>query len=165
MTIHYSEADLLETYYTEPGESMPVMMHLAGCSECSARYERLDRKLREAAACETERPETFWMRQRLLIMRRISERRRESFSLTRALRVAAALVLALSLGSFAAYHAFTPTPATPVATAPLRHAPPSAREAEPVTLAHDAWQSEELRDFHSLVEWESWVEPQRGGQL
>ena len=59
MKTHYSEADLLETYYTAPGQSMPVMMHLAGCTECAARYERLDRKLREAAACHTERPDTF----------------------------------------------------------------------------------------------------------
>ena len=25
---HYSEADLLETYYTQPGQSMPVMMRI-----------------------------------------------------------------------------------------------------------------------------------------
>ena len=43
---HYSEADLLETYYTQPGESMPVMMHLAGCHDCAARYQRLAQKLR-----------------------------------------------------------------------------------------------------------------------
>ena len=46
MSKHFSEAELLETYYTQPGESMPVMMHLASCSDCAARYERLERKLR-----------------------------------------------------------------------------------------------------------------------
>src|SRR6266487_4432284 len=51
MKTHFSEADLLETYYLQPGESMPVMMHLAVCDECAAKYERLERKLREAAAC------------------------------------------------------------------------------------------------------------------
>ena len=50
MMKHFSEADLLETYYTEPGQSMPVMMHLAECKECAARYARLDRKLREAGS-------------------------------------------------------------------------------------------------------------------
>ena len=54
MKPHFSEADLLETYYTRPGESMPVMMHLANCSECAERYERLDKKMREAAACHLE---------------------------------------------------------------------------------------------------------------
>src|SRR5213082_3253280 len=54
MKTHYTEADLLETYYLQPGESMPVMMHLAQCSECSVRYEKLERKLREVASCETE---------------------------------------------------------------------------------------------------------------
>src|SRR6185295_4942814 len=68
MKTHYTEADLLETYYTQPGESMPVMMHLAQCSECAARYERLERKLRDAASCDVERPDTFWSRQRHLIM-------------------------------------------------------------------------------------------------
>ena len=48
---HYSEADLLETYYMQPGASMPVMMHLAGCADCAARYERLEKKVRGLAAC------------------------------------------------------------------------------------------------------------------
>ena len=54
MKDHFTEADLLETYYMEPGASMPIMMHLAKCTDCAARYERLDRKLREAAVCHTE---------------------------------------------------------------------------------------------------------------
>ena len=53
MTKHYSEADLLETYYMQPGQSLPVMMHLAECNDCAARYERLEHKLREAASCHT----------------------------------------------------------------------------------------------------------------
>ena len=28
--------------------------------------------------------------------------------------------------------------------------------AHPPSTAHDAWQSEELRDFHGLVQWETW---------
>jgi hypothetical protein len=30
-------------------------------------------------------------------------------------------------------------------------------------LLHDAWQSDELKDFHSIVQWESW-DPNDGGQ-
>ena len=96
---HYSEADLLETYYTQPGESMPVMMHLASCSECAARYERLERKLREAAVCHVdEKPETFWSRQRLSVMRTLDVNRRKSADFVRASRIAAAALLAFVLG-------------------------------------------------------------------
>ena len=56
MKEHYTEADLLETYYAEPGASMPVMIHLAGCDGCAAKYERLDRKMREAAVCHPQKP-------------------------------------------------------------------------------------------------------------
>ena len=62
MKQHFTEADLLETYYTQPGESMPVMMHLADCAECAARYERLDRKMRSLTACAHDKPESFWAR-------------------------------------------------------------------------------------------------------
>ena len=76
MKQHFSEADLLETYYTQPGESMPVMMHLADCADCSARYERLDRKVRSLTACDHDaKPETFWARQRMLVMRKIDAQR------------------------------------------------------------------------------------------
>jgi len=98
MTKHYSEADLLETYYMQPGQSMPVMMHLAECAECKAKYERLERKLREAAVCDTEKPVTFWTRQRLSIMRRVDAQRTDGERFTRNLRVAAAAILAFFLG-------------------------------------------------------------------
>lgn len=55
MKNHYSEADLLDTYYTQPGASLPVMMHLADCAECAARYEKLERKVRDLAACARHR--------------------------------------------------------------------------------------------------------------
>src|SRR6185436_8055439 len=95
---HFSEADLLETYYTQPGESMPVMMHLAECSECASRYERLERKVRGLAECEHDKPETFWARQRLSIMRRVQERRAPAFA-----RYAAAAAIVLVLGGVVAY--------------------------------------------------------------
>lgn len=69
MTRHYNEAELLETYYTQPGESMPVMTHLASCEECASRYQRLERKLREAAACAPRRP--LWSRLRGAIAQKL----------------------------------------------------------------------------------------------
>src|SRR5947209_3046665 len=108
MTKHYSEADLLETYYTQPGESMPVMMHVAECSECAARYQRLDRKLREAAVCNTERPETFWSRQRIAIMRKIERHAAAARGAVRTGRVAAAALLALLLGAWTVFAQLPP---------------------------------------------------------
>lgn len=151
MKEHYSEADLLETYYTQPGQSMPVMMHLASCSECAARYERLDRKLREAAACHTdEKPETFWSRQRLSIMRRVGERRAAGG--VRVWRVAAAAMLSFFLGGAVVYET-----AVPKAPAPRPAAASPSVAAPPLPAPHDAWESDELRDFHNMVEWESWT--------
>ncbi|MEA2344699.1 MAG: hypothetical protein QOF63_2868 [Thermoanaerobaculia bacterium] len=155
---HFSEADLLETYYTQPGESMPVMMHLASCPDCAAKYARLEQKLREAAACNTEKPATFWTRQRLQIMRSIDKQQSHAASASRMLRVAAAAILSFFLGGAVVYesvkpvHHHQPAPTVKVAPVVAQTAPaPSAADI------HDAWQSDELKDFHNVVEWESWV--------
>jgi alpha-beta hydrolase superfamily lysophospholipase len=152
---HYNEADLLETYYTQPGESMPVMMHLAGCTDCAARYARLERKLREAAVCNTEKPATFWTRQRLQIMRRVDAQHAHAKTTARTLRVAAAAILSFFLGGAVVYETVKP----------VQHQPPPAVAAPSATVApapaannlHDAWQSDELKDFHNVVEWEAWL--------
>lgn len=151
---HFSEADLLETYYTQPGESMPVMMHLADCSDCAARYERLERKLREASVCTTEKPATFWTRQRLQIMRRIDAHQSHASSARRTLRIAAAAILSFFLGGAVVYESVKPVhqPARTINVAPV-----AAQPAPAPSDIHDAWQSDELQDFHNVVEWEAWV--------
>jgi hypothetical protein len=154
MTPHFNEADLLETYYTQPGESMPVMMHLADCSECAARYERLERKLREAAVCTTEKPATFWTRQRLQIMRRVEAQQSHAMSARRMLRVAAAAILSFFLGGAVVYESVKPVHQPPRI---IKIAPVAAQPAPAPSDIHDAWQSEELQDFHNVVEWEAWV--------
>lgn len=149
---HYSEADLLETYYTQPGESMPVMMHLAECSECASRYERLERKVRGLAACEHDKPETFWARQRLSIMRRVQERRAPVFA-----RYAAAAAIVLVLGGVVAYRVdestSRPVGKTPIATTVSLDDSTTRRLDD-----SDPWQSEELKDLQPVVAWESWVD-------
>ena len=157
MKQHYSEADLLETYYTQPGASMPVMMHLADCSECAARYERLERKVRGLAACERDRvgriddqPETFWSRQRIAVMRKIDRRR--SFSIARVTRVAAAAVLVLVLGGVATLRVAESTSRQVDETAAI------TVPVEPATLDDSPWESEPLGEYQSMVAWESWVE-------
>jgi hypothetical protein len=150
---HYSEADLLETYYTQPGESMPVMMHLASCTECAARYERLERKMREASVCSTEKPATFWQRQRLQVMRRVDAQHAQAISARRTLRVAAAAVLSFFLGGAVVYESVKPAHQP----APIVKASPAAEAAPAPNDLHDAWQSDELKDFHNVVEWEAWM--------
>ena len=144
---HYSEADLLETYYMQPGASLPVMMHLADCSDCAARYERLDRKIRGvASSCHTEQPESFWSRQRHAIMHRVQQQPR--VSRTRRLAAAALLVTVLG-GALAGYRATSERP----------QQRPQAAQAVVVTtpsVPADPWESEQLDEFRSMVAWESW---------
>jgi len=156
MSKHFSEAELLETYYTQPGESMPVMMHLASCADCAARYERLERKLRNLASCAAdEKPQTFWTRQRMLIMRGIDTHKQRGESAARTWRVAAAAVLAFVLGGTVVYETVEKPPTLTILVAPT-HTQAAVPAEDPV--AHDAWQSDELRDFHGLVQWETWDE-------
>jgi hypothetical protein len=156
MMKHFNEAELLETYYTQPGESMPVMMHLANCHECAARYERLEQKLRQAASCHTDKPDTFWARQRLQIMRRVNAQQVHAATAARTLRVAAAAILAFFLGGAVVYETVRPAPqpAPVVSIAPVTVAAPAPAAND---IVHDAWQSDELKDFHNVVEWEAWV--------
>jgi anti-sigma factor RsiW len=142
---HFSEADLLETYYTKPGESMPVMMHLADCAECAARYERLERKMSGLRECpHEEKVETFWVRQRIAIMRKIDTRRERKASLARITRIAAAAMLILVLGAMVTWDRIEEPVQTPVVLEE--------------TTTSDPWQSDELKDYSSMVAWESWVE-------
>jgi hypothetical protein len=154
---HFTEADLLETYYTKPGESMPVMMHLASCDECAARYERLERKLRDAAACPADPPESFWARQRSSIMGKVHGAHPTHVYAVAPLRVAAAAFLAFVLGGTVVYevtkseHRPAPVVITQTTT------PPAVKTGDELQLAHDPWQSEELKEFEPIVHWESWM--------
>ena len=149
MMRHYSEADLLDTYYTQPGESLPVMMHLADCQDCASRYERLQKKLRDAATCSTDRPATFWSRQRLSVMRRIANTRIASTGV-RTWRIAAAAVLAFLLGGAVVYKTVEPKWTKPAAkiVAP--------KTDEDLQTLRDPWDSDELQDLRAVVQWESW---------
>ncbi|MFL6248435.1 MAG: hypothetical protein ACJ74H_20600 [Thermoanaerobaculia bacterium] len=136
---HYSEADLLETYYMQPGASMPVMMHLADCTDCAARYERLEKKVRGLAACaHDEKPDTFWARQRIAVMRKLPRH-----SSARTMRIAAAALLVATLGGWLASRQTEPAPVQQEITVQ-------------VTTPDDPWDSEELGEYRSLVAWESW---------
>jgi len=155
---HYSEAALLETYYMKPDQSAPVMLHLATCDDCIARYNRLEQKLRSATACPTK-PQTFWSFQRGSIMRRVDAHRRETAQRPRTWRVAAAAMLAFFLGGAVVYETVKPVPVVV--------APQSAAVEAPATpdITTDPWQNDELKDFHAVVEWESWVPENKSKKL
>ncbi len=152
---HFSEADLLETYYMQPGASMPVMMHLADCGDCASRYERLEKKVRGLSSCaHDDKPDTFWARQRFSVMRRIGAR---PSTFARTTRVAAAALLVAALGGwFSSRQAVDPPPASVPAAISAQTAPEIAVQA---TTPADPWDSEELGEFHSIVAWESWDAP------
>jgi len=152
---HFSEADLLETYYMQPGASMPVMMHLADCSDCAARYERLEKKVRGLSSCaHDDKPDTFWARQRISVMRKIGTQRSSSFA--RVTRVAAAALLVGALGGWFSSRQVDPPPASVRTVVSTQPAPEIAVQ---VTTPDDPWDSEELDEFHSIVAWESWDAP------
>jgi hypothetical protein len=154
---HFSEADLLETYYTKPGESMPVMMHLADCAECAARYERLERKMNGLRECpHEEKVETFWVRQRISIMRKIDARRERRASISRITRIAAAAMLVLVLGALVTWDRVDERSSRPVVETAAAEA--TSLDDSSTRRLDDPWQSDELKDYSSMVAWESWVE-------
>lgn len=153
---HFSEADLLETYYMQPGESMPVMMHLADCSDCAARYERLEKKVRGLSACaHDDKPDTFWARQRISVMRKIATR---PSAFARVSRIAAAGLLVAALGGWFSSRQVDSPPASVRTAASIPATPEITVQA---TSPADPWDSEELDEFHSIVAWESWDTPQK----
>ncbi len=156
MKEHFTEADLLDTYYTQPGESMPVMMHLASCADCAAKYQRLDRKLREAAVCHPQKQETFWATQRQNVMARIGSQERRLLSHP-ALKIAAAAAIAFVLSGVLMYRPGDgPDPMIPTL--------PDLQQVEEQTVPSDPWQSDELKEFETMVQWESWIaEPRKNG--
>lgn len=155
MTKHYSEADLLETYYLQPSEATPIIEHVNDCQECQQRYRGLARKLRDVAACPAEKPATFWTRQRLMIMRAVENAGERSQRLARTMRVAAAAALAFVLGGAVVYKSIEPALKAPAVTVSQQTA--SAVSTDDLQIPRDPWQSDELKDFGSVVQWESWV--------
>ena len=159
MTKHYSEADLLETYYMQPDEASEIIAHVNGCNECQDRYRRLAQKLRDIAACPAEKPSTFWTRQRLMIMRAVERAREQSTRASRAGRMAAAAMLAFVLGGAVVYKTVQPKAQVVVVSQQTTAAPP----VDDLQVPRDPWQSDELKDFGTVVQWESWVDAKKEG--
>jgi hypothetical protein len=73
--------------------------------------------------------------------------------------VAAAAVFAFALGGAVMYKAVSPALEPPLSQT---HPPVAVAAAPPANdtagIDHDPWQSEELQEFHGVVQWESWVD-------
>jgi hypothetical protein len=50
------------------------------------------------------------------------------------------------------------TPTTTATARAVAPAPAPAIEEPQSAIPHDPWQSEELSDFHSVVQWETWTD-------
>jgi len=164
---HYSEVELLERYYIPSPEKDEVASHLASCESCSQRFERLSGKLRDSACTSTEsidrKPDTFWIRQRMAIGRKIHEQRaRATAPPMRARTAALAAVLSILLGGGILYRAEIARWNEPVPAAIVNNPAPSPTAAPTDVLAaisnpDDVWESEELKLFGEVVQWESWM--------
>ena len=151
---HFNEAELLETYYMQPPEASAIIQHVNDCNDCQDRYRKLAQKLRDVAACPTDKPDTFWTRQRLMIMRAVDSARAQSQRNMRTARVAAAAFLAFVLGGAVVYKSVEPQlKAPPAVVAPV---PVAVASTDDLKVPADPWQSDELKDFGSVVQWESW---------
>lgn len=156
MTRHYSEADLLETYYMQPDEASEIIAHVNDCNDCQDRYRKLAHKLRDVAACPTDKPSTFWTRQRLMVMRAVDNARARSNRTTRTGRIAAAALLSFILGGAVVYKTIPHPSKQPVIVAAQQQTMTSSGADDVLDVPRDPWQSDELKDFGAVVAWEQW---------
>lgn len=165
MNPHYGNDELLEQAFI-PGENAELALHLAGCENCAQRFAALrDGIDRHAGTSEMpDRPETFWKRQELGVMRAI-DRRQARMPGAFARFAAAAAVVFVVVAFWAGRGSVSNTPLTPtVATATVASTAMQSTSASQdnglttTQLATDPWESEQLQDFQSVVAWETWVD-------
>jgi hypothetical protein len=153
---HYSEADLLETYYMQPDEASAIIAHVNDCNECQERYRRLAQKLRDVASCPSDKPATFWTRQRLMIMRAVENARVQSHRTARTGRMAAAALLVFALGGAVAYKTIPHHQQKQPVVVVSQQALTGSDGDDVLDVPRDPWQSDELKDFGAVVNWEQW---------
>lgn len=154
MKEHYTEADLLETYYMQPSEASEIIAHVNACGACQDRYRKLSQKLRETSACSTDKPETFWTRQRMIIARAVDRARHQSEpAAVRGGRIAAAAMLAFILGGAVVYKTAVEPKKVPVVVLAQQNGSDDDLDLQ---VPRNPWQDDELKDFGTVVAWESW---------
>jgi|GEM_PF-529091 len=167
---HYSEVDLLEHYYL-PSNDSAVSEHVAVCAECLERFKRLQGKLQsgreETCASIEQKPDTFWKRQQFGIRRKIDAAPPARRVDVPRVAAAAALVLALAGGVWVQERAATSSRLTATDNHTMAPKPATASAGSDVlaeTRSDDPWASDELKDFHGVVQWESWEDASTGSR-
>lgn len=160
MTKHYGYDELLAHAYL-PEENAELELHIASCERCEERFRALRAELARHAqgAAQMEKHETFWKRQELGVMRAIDRRQRRIPGI--GAQLAAAAVVVFVVGAFwIGRGSVTNAPSTITGTAPIvATASPIAVQDNGLAstqLTTDPWQSEQLEDFQSVVDWETW---------
>ena len=162
---HYTTGELLSHAYLP--DDTGITAHLAACESCGDRFAEIREGIRAHASSEgaLELPETFWKRQELAVMRAVERRGRRMPGVGAQLAAAAALILVVA--SFVAGRgSVAPAGDQPVATVTSTIAAGSVTAAASAQenaltssqITTDPWQSEQLEDFQSVVDWENWVE-------
>ena len=165
MTTHYGTADLLQ-YAWLPDADAAIAQHLASCDACRERLAALRRELEKDAEENSSAgmPETFWKRQELGVMRAIERQagRRGWASVRYA--AAAALIVVVSAFLLGRGSVVSPEPqgtsAVTATVASTATAAGGSGESGLTTnqITTDPWASEQLQDFQTVVDWETWVE-------
>jgi len=167
MTKHYGTGELLAHAYLPEDDS--VSRHLAVCDECRTRFTavraELDRHASEPVG--SEKPETFWKRQELGVMRAIEKRGTRMPGVPAQIAAAAALLFIVTafLAGRGSVSSVSPTAsvvtATVASTATTSTAAAQENGLTTNQITTDPWQSEQLQEFQSVVDWETWVEADR----
>lgn len=166
MKPHYGNDELLEHAFI-PDANAELALHLASCESCAQRFATLRGGIdRHAGASETpDRPETFWKRQELGVMRAIDRRQRRMPGAGARVAAAAAVVFVVvafwaGRGSVSNTTPLTASVVTAtVASTSMQSTSASQDNGLTTTqLATDPWESEQLQDFQSVVAWETWVD-------
>ena len=162
---HYSEVDLLERYYIPSPEIDEVGKHLASCQPCAERYALLSGKLRDSACTSVQsldrKPDTFWIRQRMSVGRKIEQRSSPARLPGKTARLAAiAAVFVVVFGGGLLYRdqiaRWNPPAARATSNTPAADLV-SLDVLAAISAPDDVWESEELKPFGEAVQWESWM--------
>lgn len=164
MTKHYGPGELLAHAYLPDDDA--VSQHLSDCDACRSRYAAVRAELDRHASNlhEVEKPETFWKRQELGVMRSIERRSNRLSGTTYQLAAAAAVLFIVTAFLVGRGSVTTMNPTAAVVTATVASTATTSITASQDNglmtsqITTDPWQSEQLQDFQTVVDWETWVE-------
>lgn len=161
MNRHLDDGSLLEAYYLEETTTGSTGRHLSACVDCRRRLESVTAFLSQP---DTEPlTESFWEQQGESIQKKIAVAEGTAPLLRRTFHLAAAAILVVVLGSLLMLQSARVVSQPVVSITAAAVAAPAAEE---LTVPSDPWESEQLKPFSSMVEWESLMDQKMpaGGQ-